>query len=252
MTQGIPAVLALWSAPRSRSTAFLRMMAERGDYTVLHEPFSQRADFGEYRVGGTVARTEPELIAAITALAGFVPVFFKDTTDFHYPYLLRDARFLGGATHTFIIREPAAVIASHFALNPRLDRDEVGFERLAEIFDAVAERTGRAPVVIDSDDLVHRPAATIRAYCAAVGIPYLARALAWQPGVRTDWERTARWHRSTAESAGFVPVDRAHPDGVDTNPVLAGYLRHHLPYYQRLRAARLPVDGASEAVGRSP
>ena len=34
------AIFALWSAPRARSTAFFPSMAERGDLTVLHEPFS--------------------------------------------------------------------------------------------------------------------------------------------------------------------------------------------------------------------
>ena len=36
----------LWATPRSRSTAFFRMMAERGDFTVVHEPFSYLAEFG--------------------------------------------------------------------------------------------------------------------------------------------------------------------------------------------------------------
>jgi hypothetical protein len=39
-------LLMLWSAPRSRSTAFFRMMAERGDFMMVHEPFSYLAEFG--------------------------------------------------------------------------------------------------------------------------------------------------------------------------------------------------------------
>ena len=39
-------VFALWSAPRARSTAFVRSMVERGDLIALHEPFCNRADFG--------------------------------------------------------------------------------------------------------------------------------------------------------------------------------------------------------------
>ncbi len=31
-------VVALWAHSRSASTAFVRMMIERGDVTVLHEP----------------------------------------------------------------------------------------------------------------------------------------------------------------------------------------------------------------------
>ena len=48
-------VLALWSAPRCRSTAFERMMMERGDRVVVHEPFSRVVDFGTVEVGDRVA-----------------------------------------------------------------------------------------------------------------------------------------------------------------------------------------------------
>jgi len=36
-------MLMLWSASRSRSTAFYRMMIERGDFTGVHEPLRRSA-----------------------------------------------------------------------------------------------------------------------------------------------------------------------------------------------------------------
>lgn len=33
-------IIALWTHPRSISTAFERVMMERGDFKILHEPFS--------------------------------------------------------------------------------------------------------------------------------------------------------------------------------------------------------------------
>ena len=33
-------IIALWTHPRSISTAFERVMMERKDFTILHEPFS--------------------------------------------------------------------------------------------------------------------------------------------------------------------------------------------------------------------
>lgn len=33
-------IVALWTHPRSVSTAFERVMMERGDFKILHEPFS--------------------------------------------------------------------------------------------------------------------------------------------------------------------------------------------------------------------
>lgn len=236
-------VLALWSAPRCRSTAFARMMAQRDDRLIVHEPFSQVLDFGEAQVGDRVAHTEQDVLAQLRAIATHKPVFFKDTTDFHYPALLADEAFLSAATHSFIIRHPAQAIASHHALNPNLGREEIGFARLHEIFTAVQAATGTTPVVIDSDDLLQRPAETVRAYCSAVGIPFLAHALNWEPGMRPEWRATDRWHQSTSQSAGFTPdtdTDTgAGAEAVAADPVLRAHRDYHLPYYEKLRAAAL-------------
>jgi len=237
-------ILALWSAPRSRSTAFLKMMAQRDDYFVLHEPFSHVADFGSTTVGDRAVRSEAELIAALRELAGTTPVFFKDTTDFRYPGVLADKAFLAEVTHTFLIRHPAAAIASHFALNRSLGRDEIGFAWLADIYDAVAQRTGTAPAVVDSDDLIAHPEATVEEYCRQVGIPFLPEALQWQPGMREDWRKTRDWHEATSQTSRFAATRPTYQDTVGNNPVLAGYLDYHLPYYRKLRAHRMVVNGA--------
>lgn len=234
-------ILALWSAPRSRSTAFARMMAERGDYTVLHEPFSRVVNFGESEVGGHLARSEQDLISALWRMAQDGPVFFKDTTDFRYPRLLADDDFLAANLHTFLIRHPAEAIASHYRLNPGLQRDEIGFARLAEIYDAVASATGVPPVVVDSDDLVARPHETTRAYCGAVGIPFIPEALSWQPGMHEAWERTGRWHETASRTSGFTRTSPAGLAAVAASPLLTGYIEYHLPFYDRLRAAALRV-----------
>jgi hypothetical protein len=217
------------------------MIAERGDFVVLHEPFSHVKDFGEAKVGKHVVHDEAGLIAAIRAMADEGPLFFKDTTDFHYPGMLADPAFLAGAVHTFIIRHPAAAIASHYALNPRLGRDEVGFAWLAEIYEAVTAATGAAPIVVDSDDLVQRPRETVRAYCEAIGIPFLHHALSWQPGMRAEWQKTSRWHESTSATDGFRSASEGDRTPVLDDPVLASYLEFHLPFYEKLRAAALPV-----------
>ncbi|MFG1914990.1 hypothetical protein [Micromonospora sp. NPDC048898] len=242
-------VLALWSAPRCRSTAFLRMMTERGDHAVVHEPFSRVVDFGEVAVGDRLAHSEQDVLAALRAMAAQGPVFFKDTTDFHYPALLSDEEFLATAAHTFIVRDPAEAIASHHALNPQLTRDEIGFARLHEIFAAVRAATGRTPIVIESGDLLRRPAETVRAYCAAVGIPFIADALSWEPGMRPEWRSTSRWHRSTSRTAGFTAGGSNRDAGsrveaVAADPVLRAYRDYHQPFYEKLRAfAVRPLSG---------
>jgi hypothetical protein len=230
-----PRILALWSAPRSRSTAFYQMMAERGDFQLVHEPFSYLAEFGESTVDGRVARCEPELLAALRGLAERGPVFFKDTTDERYPGVLADKAFLAAdATHTFIIRHPRDTIASYHAINPQVSLHQIGFETQHEIYQAVREATGTQPVVIDADDLVVRPEEVVRAYCAEVDIPYLPEALGWPPGSRPEWTPTERWHADVSASSGFTRPRKDYGLDVAAHPVLGEYLRHHLPFYEAM------------------
>lgn len=239
-----PRIIALWGMPRSRSTAFFRMMTERGDFQVLHEPFSNLAEFGSVRVGDRTVGKEAELLSAIRELARSKPVFFKDTTDERYPALLDDEAFLGrDAIHTFLIRHPAETIASYHALNPEVRLHQIGGEAQFELYQAVAERCSRTPVVIDSSDLVEDAPGLIAAYCAAVGIPFLPEALNWRPGERSEWQRTSRWHAEASSSAGFRTTPRGHETDVAADPVLSSYLRHHLPFYETLRERRLHPAG---------
>jgi hypothetical protein len=234
-------VIALWSAPRSRSTAFLRMMMQRDDMVTLHEPFSQLMDFGSTEVADTTATTEPQLIAAILDLSADRLVFFKDTTDFHYPGVLADRNFLTSVTHTFIIRRPDEVIASHYALNPKLTEDEVGFSRLNELFAAVTAANDEIPVVVDSDAMLDQPAATVRAYCERVGLRFRVEDLEWQPGGGGSWEKTARWHADAERSTGFQRSERSYTDTVANHPLLAEYHRNQLPHYEELHRHRLVI-----------
>jgi len=215
------------------------MMMERDDVLALHEPFSQLADFGSCTVAGRVANSEQELIAVITGLGTQGRVFFKDTTDFHYPGVLSDAGFLQEVEHTFLIRHPREVIPSHYVLNPQVTLPEIGFARLHELYLAVAEATGREPVVVDSDLLLDQPARVVRAYTEQVGLAHRLDSLNWSAGERTEWARTARWHDEASNSDGFVRSERQYAATVDNNPVLAGFYEQEMPFYEYLLEHRM-------------
>jgi hypothetical protein len=233
-------LLMLWSAPRSRSTAFFRMMAERGDFTAVHEPFSYLAEFGYAEVGGVRVTSAPDAFAALRSLARTTPVFAKETTGRRYPEVLAEPAFLAtDAVHTFLIRHPRETIASYHAMNPDAPLHKIGFESQYEIFAAVRRLTGRDPVVVDSGDLVRRPTDTVAAYCALVGIDFRPDALHWRPTDRPEWELSRRWHADVAVSTGLGGAGSRPGIDVDGHPRLAGYLRHHLPYYEMLYARRL-------------
>jgi hypothetical protein len=232
-------LLMLWGTPRSRSTAFFRMMAERGDFTVVHEPFSYLAEFGHADVAGEHATSAGDLIDVLGALARGGRVFAKETTGRRYPEVLADRQFLESAWHTFLIRHPQETIASRHALDPDAGLDKIGCESQYEIFTEVCRLGQQIPVVIDSGDLVTRPAAIIRAYCSRVGIDFRPDALTWPSADLPEWQPSRRWHADAAASTGFARRPARPTVDVERDPALSGYLRHHLPFYEELHARRL-------------
>ena len=232
----------MWSAPRARSTAFFRSMAERGDLTVLHEPFSNLKDYGETDAGGQTFGSPAPLLAWLHDRAGCGDVFLKDTMDHQHDEVLADRRFLARARHAFLIRRPEEIAASYYALFPSMTIDAIGMERLCEMQAAIGNAGGNPPVVIDSDDLVTRPAATMAAYCSAAGLPFNPRALTWERGEQPAWRRTARWHTSTSDSTGFERREREYPHTVENSEKLARYAAHHRPFYEQLYAQRMDVS----------
>jgi Sulfotransferase domain len=234
-------MLMLWGAPRSRSTAFYRMMLERGDFTGAFEPFSRVAVFGDADIDGRPLTTAPEVIAGLRSLAAKRQVFIKDTTDRRHPGVLADRRFLAeDAQHTFLIRHPRETIRSYLSIrrNPRLH--EIGFEAQYEVYTKVRRLTGRDPLVIDAGDLMNRPADTIKAYCAHVGIPFRPHALTWQPSDRPEWQGGfGHWFTDVAASSGLAEVPSRRSPDPDQHPMLGMYLAYHLPFYQKLYQRRL-------------
>ena len=234
-------VFALWSAPRARSTAFFRSVAERGDVTVLHEPFSNLRDYGETDAEGRTFDSPALLLAWLRDETQDTRVFLKDTGDHHHHEVLADRRFLAEARHAFLIRHPEEIAASYYALFPGMSINSIGLEKLCELQAAVRDAGGNTSVVIDSDDLVARPGATMAAYCAAVGLPFDPRALTWERGERSEWRRSARWHADVGASSGFEWRERAYPHTVENSAELARFAAHHLAFYEQLYAQRLDV-----------
>src|SRR5207245_4526661 len=95
---------------------------------------------------------------------------------------------------------------------------------------AMSDAGGNPPVVIDSDDLVTRPAATMAAYCAAVGLPFRSQALAWDRGEQPEWRRSASWHADASNSSGFEQFERVYPLTAENSEKLARYAARHRPF----------------------
>jgi Sulfotransferase domain len=216
-------------------------MAERGDLTVLHEPFGNLKNYGETDAGGRTFGSAAQLLAWLRGEARDRDVFLKDTMDNQYDDVLADRRFLAEARHAFLIRRPEEIAASYYALFPSMTINAIGMERLCGLQAAISDAGGKPPVVIDSDDLVARPAATMAAYCTAAGMPFNSRALTWEPGEQAEWQRSAVWHADVSSSSGFERRERTYQYTVENSERLARYAAHHRPFYEQLFAQRLDI-----------
>jgi hypothetical protein len=218
-------------------------MLERGDLLALHEPLEGQLYFGDTEAEGRTFESPLALLAWLRDETHDLNVFVKETTEPHVLELvLADRRFLAEARHAFLIRRPEEIAASLHAMEPGIGIEGIGLEALHELYAAVRDAGGHHPVVIDSDDLVARPAATMAAYCAAVELPFIVDALTWEPGERPEWRRSARWHVDVNATAGFEQRTRRYAHNVETSDELARYAAHHLPFYEELCAQRLDVE----------
>lgn len=233
LSSGEGNLLFLWGPPRSLSTAFLRMMIERGDHLVIHEPFSSLVVQGYITIEGNRIFDQRELLKVLENLAVNRRVFVKETTEYRYE-IVDHPRFPVAGCHTFIIRNPELVIPSHYAMNPDATCAEIGFEHQFEIFRIVYEKTGVCPVIVEAEELASNPAAVVSDYCKRVGINYAKSTLSWEPGEQEEWGRTRNWHATAAQSKGFEYIPRFYEESTENNATLASYCEYQRPFYERM------------------
>lgn len=244
----------LWATPRSTSTAFEWMMRQRGDLACFHEPFGmawyQGPDARAPRPAPADKRrpeaTFEKIWHDILHAAETRPVFVKDMPH-HTDHLWNDA-FLDRISHSFLIRQPVKVLASlhrsyqKAGMSEGFEAHEISFGPQQKLFDLLCQR-GQMPPVLDSDDLLEDPDIMVRTYCEAIGIPFIRKALSWEPGARDDvlWYdgNDEIWHASLRDSDGLKPIPRKYVDPADLPADLAALHTVFTPHYSALHAHRL-------------
>ncbi|HEX2741396.1 MAG TPA: hypothetical protein VHM69_13200 [Rubrobacter sp.] len=230
--------VALWAVPRSVSTALERVFVERGDFKVFHEPFSatyyyspeRRSD----RFAGTAEEYGHEKLLARMLEYREKPVYFKDMA-YHVAGFMTP-EFVSRFTNTFIIRDPAPVIASLYRFWPDFTLEETGYEQQHRLF-GLAVENGEDPAVVDAADLTADPEGTIRAYCEKLGVRFMPESLSWEPGEVPGWEMWKEWHEEAQESTGIKgePLE----DDTEVPAGLESIYERCLPYYEELYEKRL-------------
>ncbi len=235
--------IAMWSGPRTVSTALLRAWENRPDTLVADEPlyafYLDRT--GLHHPGrDEVIASQPTdwrvVLARLTSAplpAGVVISYAKHMTHHLLPEVDRAA--FAPFRHAYLIRDPRELLASYARVRTEPTLADLGLAQQAEIF----ETFGGA--VVDSRDLLEDPGGILRALCQALGVPFDARMLAWPPGPRdTDGVWAPYWYDSVRSSAGFAPY---RPPTEPLPNRLEPLAEKCTPYYSQLNAYRISSQG---------
>jgi len=255
-----PVRVAIWSGPRNISTALLRAWGSRADTAVTDEPLyaaylsstgkqhpgreailaSQPNDWRP--VADTLTGPPPE------ASGGPASIWVQKHMAHHLqPHIGRE--WLDGFRHAFLIREPAAMLASLGKVLPGAKLEDTGLQQQVELFERTADRLGHAPPVLDGRAVRAAPEAQLRALCAALDVPWDSAMLAWAPGPRdTDGVWGEIWYQRLYTTTGFEApeAERAGASGaaseITVPEPLAPVLEAARPLYEKLAAFCLTDD----------
>lgn len=243
-------MIAVWATQRSKATAFERMMMARGDFKVFHEPFNYHYYHSHERLSDRKADVKPEpryhymaILQDLLEQRKEGPIFFKDLA-FHISHVA-DHEFLSNFTNVFLTRHPKDALPSLFHVWPDFTPPEACYAELYQLYKMVADMTGKAPMVIDSDDLLRAPEVVVNAFCQEVDIAFMPSALKWEPTTFSQWDRyDLKFHAKLKESHGFQQTHNDEYLNIDEHPHLAEAYEYSLPHYQELYVRRFKPEEA--------
>jgi hypothetical protein len=237
--------IAMWSGPRNISTAMMRSFEARGDCAVSDEPFYaaylQRTGIDHPMRDEVIASQslDPGEIAAM--LTGPIPggktIWYQKHMTLHMVEGI-DRQWMAQVRNAFLIRDPAAVLASYASKRTDVTLLDVGFVQQRELFDREADRLGAPPPVVDAADILADPGRTLGLLCEALKIPYTPAMLQWPRGRRaTDGVWAPAWYAAVENSTGFAaPAPREAPVLSSYHKSLAEQAQ---PHYDALAKYRL-------------
>ena len=241
-----PVRIAMWSGPRNISTALMRAFGARADCAVSDEPFYAAyltATGLIHPLHDEVVRSQPtdwRTVAAqmLGAAPDEKPVWYqKHMTHHMVEGFGRD--WTGACVNAFLIRAPEAVLASYHRKREDFSLAEIGLPAQVELFFRAGDKLGRAPPVIEGQDVLADPEGVLRALCNACGITFDAAMLSWAPGRRaSDGVWAPVWYDSVERSTGFGPP-RPEPTFDDLPDALKPLAEKARPLYETLAAHRL-------------
>lgn len=234
----------MWSGPRNISTAMMRAFENRPDTIVVDEPFyaCYLKETGIDHPGrDLILREQPSdwrrvADALMAPLPQGVRIFYQKHMCHHMiPGV--GTSWMSGMQHAFLIRDPRRLVASYVKTRAEVTLADIGVERQLELFDQVADARGTLPPVIDSADILARPAEALRDLCKYLNIPFDTNMLSWPKGKRdSDGVWAPWWYENVENTTGFEaqnpkPIEEVWATLDDHLKAIADKA---MPYYEKM------------------
>ncbi len=228
-------------------------MRERSDVHCLHEPFMYDYYLNPNRVRPTrdMPYFEPDpghpqdfasIAKKILTLAETTPVFFKDMSYYITPYLETQPDFFTRIINTFLIRDPAASIASYYALDNAVTLEEIGYEAQWTQVETLTANNINCQV-LETETIQTNPVEEITAWWKRLGLSTIEQAFSWSDKTPGDWKQVETWHESTLSNTSIrirqasdsVREKEKYRNAASEAPHLDEFLAHHTQYYCKLK-----------------
>lgn len=140
-----------------------------------------------------------------------------------------DLDWVNGLTNCFLIRDPAAMIASFAKVIPNPTPEDLGLPQQVALFEKIVQETRHVPAVIQSKDVLENPESMLSTLCEYIEVPFDTSMMRWEPGSRdTDGVWAKHWYDNVNRSSSFIQSqssDPAVPQHLE--PVLIECERHY-------------------------
>ena len=194
-------IIAMWSGPRSLSTAMMRAFENREDTEVLDEPF-----YAHYLEKTDIQHPGREIILEsqstnwdeiVKLCSSPIPrgrsVWYQKHMAQHNLYGY-NINWISDLKNCVLIRDPKYVIASYgkqFSVN---NERLLGYIQQIEIIKYIEKEHGKTPPIIDATDILKDPEKYLKRLCDEIEIEFSSRMLSWPKGRRdTDGVWAPYW-----------------------------------------------------------
>ena len=183
-----------------------------------------------------------DIVEMLLQAARVQPVFSKDMAYYVFPKILNYPELAQQIEHVFLIRDPRKSILSYYKLDTQIQDQEIGIEAQWKLHQWVLEQTGKAPIVVQAEQLQADPKTLMSLVWQRCGLTYKENAFSWnQNSMPSDWKQVSTWHEKT-NTTNAIKADLRSEDSVQLEfseliqnaPHIENFYLKHNEYYKKL------------------